>query len=125
MAISAYKTIEKFTCAFSTCVRRAAKIRVRNEYSRTSVLISIRFGSLKGKIMTSPREKTENSANPPQAGRREWLGLAVLAIACVLYAMDLTVLHLAVPSLSAELKPTSTELLWIVDIYGFLVAGSL
>jgi DHA2 family multidrug resistance protein-like MFS transporter len=39
--------------------------------------------------------------------------------------MDLTVLHLAVPSLSAELKPTSVELLWIVDIYGFLVAGSL
>jgi DHA2 family multidrug resistance protein-like MFS transporter len=39
--------------------------------------------------------------------------------------MDLTVLHLAVPSLSAELKPTSAQLLWIVDIYGFLVAGSL
>jgi MFS transporter, DHA2 family, multidrug resistance protein len=29
------------------------------------------------------------------------------------------------PSLSADLKPTSAELLWIVDIYGFLVAGSL
>lgn len=64
-------------------------------------------------------------ATPPKAGRREWIGLAVLALACVLYAMDLTVLHLAVPSLSAELKPTSAQLLWIVDIYGFLVAGSL
>jgi DHA2 family multidrug resistance protein-like MFS transporter len=60
-----------------------------------------------------------------RAGRREWIGLAVLALPCVLYSMDLTVLNLAVPSLSAELKPTSTELLWIVDIYGFLVAGSL
>jgi DHA2 family multidrug resistance protein-like MFS transporter len=49
----------------------------------------------------------------------------VLTLACVLYAMDLTVLHLAVPKLSADLKPTSAELLWIVDIYGFLVAGSL
>ena len=39
--------------------------------------------------------------------------------------MDLTVLNLAVPSLSADLKPSSTQLLWIVDIYGFLVAGSL
>lgn len=74
--------------------------------------------------MTSPRTKIENNT-PSRAGRREWIGLAVLAIACVLYAMDLTVLHLAVPSLSVELKPTSTELLWIVDIYGFLVAGSL
>ena len=62
---------------------------------------------------------------PPRAGRREWIGLAVLALACVLYAMDLTVLHLAVPSLSEDLKPTSAQLLWIVDIYGFLVAGSL
>ena len=39
--------------------------------------------------------------------------------------MDLTVLHLAVPSLSADLEPTSTQLLWIVDIYGFMVAGCL
>lgn len=62
---------------------------------------------------------------PPRAGRREWVGLAVLALACVLYAMDLTVLHLAVPSLSEALEPTSAQLLWIVDIYGFLVAGSL
>ncbi len=36
-----------------------------------------------------------------RAGRREWIGLAVLAIACLLYSMDLTVLHLAVPSISA------------------------
>jgi MFS transporter, DHA2 family, multidrug resistance protein len=59
------------------------------------------------------------------AGRREWIGLAVLTLACVLYAMDLTVLHLAVPSLSADLEPTSAQLLWIVDIYGFMVAGCL
>jgi DHA2 family multidrug resistance protein-like MFS transporter len=39
--------------------------------------------------------------------------------------MDLTVLNLAVPALNAALAPTSTQLLWIVDIYGFFVAGSL
>jgi DHA2 family multidrug resistance protein-like MFS transporter len=43
----------------------------------------------------------------------------------MLYSMDLTVLNLAVPYLSADLKPSSSQLLWIVDIYGFLVAGSL
>jgi MFS transporter, DHA2 family, multidrug resistance protein len=64
-------------------------------------------------------------AAPPLAGRREWIGLAVLALACVLYAMDLTVLHLAVPSLSADLHPSSAQLLWITDIYGFMVAGFL
>ena len=61
----------------------------------------------------------------PRAGRREWVGLAVLALACVVYAMDLTVLHLAVPSLSEDLQPTSVQLLWIIDIYGFMVAGML
>ncbi len=60
-----------------------------------------------------------------QAGRREWISLAVLTIPCLLYAMDLTVLNLAVPKLSQDLQPTSTELLWIVDIYGFMAAGSL
>ncbi len=61
----------------------------------------------------------------PKAGRREWIGLAVLALACVVYAMDLTVLHLAVPQLSEDLQPTSAQLLWIADIYGFMVAGLL
>jgi DHA2 family multidrug resistance protein-like MFS transporter len=39
--------------------------------------------------------------------------------------MDLTVLNLAVPELSADLQPSSAQLLWIVDIYGFMVAGLL
>jgi MFS transporter, DHA2 family, multidrug resistance protein len=56
---------------------------------------------------------------------REWIGLAVLALPCLLYSMDLTVLNLAVPALTQDLRPTSSELLWIVDIYGFFVAGAL
>jgi DHA2 family multidrug resistance protein-like MFS transporter len=64
-------------------------------------------------------------AVPPKATRREWIGLAVIALPCLLYSMDLTVLNLAVPQLSADLKPTSAQLLWIVDIYGFMVAGWL
>ena len=60
-----------------------------------------------------------------RAGRREWIGLAVLVLPCLLVAMDLTVLNLAVPHLSAALAPSSSQLLWIVDIYGFLIAGSL
>ena len=60
-----------------------------------------------------------------RAGRREWIGLAVIALPCLLYSMDLTVLHLAVPRLSVDLEPSSAQLLWIIDIYGFFVAGSL
>lgn len=60
-----------------------------------------------------------------QASSREWIGLAVLTLPCVVYAMDLTVLFLAVPQLSAALQPGAAQLLWISDIYGFMVAGFL
>ena len=68
---------------------------------------------------------TGSVETPVKAGRREWIGLAVITLPCLLYSMDLTVLHLAVPLLTATLEPTSTQLLWIIDIYGFFVAGSL
>ena len=60
-----------------------------------------------------------------KATRRDWIGLAVIALPCMLYSMDLTVLNLAVPALSADLAPSSSQLLWIIDIYGFMVAGLL
>jgi DHA2 family multidrug resistance protein-like MFS transporter len=76
-------------------------------------------------VASQGETRTTGSVPPRRAGRREWIGLAVIALPCLLYAMDLTVLNLAVPRLSADLKPSSSQLLWIVDIYGFLVAGSL
>jgi MFS transporter, DHA2 family, multidrug resistance protein len=66
-----------------------------------------------------------STTTTPLAGRREWIGLAVLALPCLLVTMDLDVLYLAVPSLSKDLLPSSSQLLWITDIYGFLIAGSL
>src|SRR5690606_27345523 len=50
---------------------------------------------------------------------------AVIALPCAVVAMDLTVLNLAMPAISTELKPSASQLLWIIDIYGFLVAGFL
>src|SRR3954470_1638075 len=61
----------------------------------------------------------------PRATRREWIGVGVLALPCLLYSMDLTVVNLAVPQISAQLGPSSAQLLWILDIYGFMIAGSL
>jgi MFS transporter, DHA2 family, multidrug resistance protein len=66
-----------------------------------------------------------DAPEPLRAERREWVGLAVIALPCLVYAMDLTVLNLALPALSEDLEPSSSQLLWIVDIYGFLVAGLL
>jgi MFS family permease len=58
-------------------------------------------------------------------GRREWIGLAVLTLPALLASMDLSVLFMAAPWLAADLAPTGPELLWIMDAYGFLMAGLL
>ena len=60
-----------------------------------------------------------------RAGAREWLGLALLALPTILLGLDLTLLHLALPALAADLQPTSTQALWIMDAYGFMIAGFL
>ncbi|MET8873650.1 MFS transporter [Nocardia sp. NPDC004604] len=62
---------------------------------------------------------------PPRATMRDWAGLAVLALALLLLAVDATVLDLAVPAISAELAPSTPQLLWIIDVYSFVLAGLL
>jgi DHA2 family multidrug resistance protein-like MFS transporter len=65
------------------------------------------------------------TAAPPRASRREWIGLVVLCLPTLLASVDLTVLYLALPHLSADLGATTTQQLWIVDIFGFLTSGLL
>jgi MFS transporter, DHA2 family, multidrug resistance protein len=60
-----------------------------------------------------------------RAGRRAWIGLAVLGLPTILLAIDLSVLYLALPRLSRDLGASRTEQLWITDIYGFVTAGFL
>ncbi|MEU7870396.1 MFS transporter [Dactylosporangium sp. NPDC049140] len=60
-----------------------------------------------------------------KAGAREWAALAALALAVTLLAVDATVLALALPALTAELAPSSTQVLWIGDAYSFALAGLL
>lgn len=68
---------------------------------------------------------TDTNDTAPLAGRREWIGLGILSIACLIYSMDLSVLFLAIPAIVADLNPDAAEILWINDIYGFMVAGFL
>ncbi|ASO18668.1 DHA2 family multidrug resistance protein-like MFS transporter [Actinoalloteichus hoggarensis] len=68
----------------------------------------------------------ETTAEPPaRAGGREWAGLILLALPMAALSTDLTVLFFALPTLSADLDPTPTQLLWITHVYGFLIAGFL
>lgn len=56
---------------------------------------------------------------------RDWVGLGLLAVPCALVSVNSNLLNLALPALAGELRPSATELLWISDIYVFLVAGLL
>ncbi|MEJ7838806.1 MAG: MFS transporter, partial [Thermomicrobiales bacterium] len=60
-----------------------------------------------------------------KATRKDWLGLAVLVIPILLVSMDVTVLFLALPKIAADLQPSSSQVLWILDMYGFVLAGLL
>jgi DHA2 family multidrug resistance protein-like MFS transporter len=60
-----------------------------------------------------------------KAGRKEWFGLAVLVLPVLLVSMDLSVLFFALPWLSADLRPSGAQMLWIMDVYGFFLAGLL
>ncbi|MFC7310453.1 MFS transporter [Streptomyces monticola] len=60
-----------------------------------------------------------------RAGRKEWIALAVLTLPLLLVSMDITVLYFGVPSIAADLGPSSTQQLWMIDIYTFVLAGML
>ncbi|MFB6891062.1 MFS transporter [Kitasatospora sp. NPDC056327] len=65
------------------------------------------------------------TATTGRAGRREWIGLAVLLLPTLVLTMDMGVLFFAVPYISTTLAPSGTEQLWIMDMYSFLLAGLL
>lgn len=71
-------------------------------------------------------EKSEAAeAEQRKAGVKEWIGLGVLGLPTLILSLDFSMLHLALPHLTADLQASSTQQLWILDIYGFMIAGFL
>ena len=62
---------------------------------------------------------------PALSRMHRWAALMVLLFAQFVLSIDLTVLNVALPSMTAELQPTSDEQLWIVDAYSLVLAGLL
>ncbi|EFE70562.1 transmembrane-transport protein, partial [Streptomyces viridosporus ATCC 14672] len=73
--------------------------------------------------MTSTLQPTGSTEVVKRPGR--WLALGVLVLAVLLVAVDATVLGLATPYISEDLAPSGTQLLWIGDVYSFVIAGLL
>ncbi|MGC0418553.1 MFS transporter [Embleya sp. AB8] len=65
------------------------------------------------------------TSSTAKAGRKEWIALTVLLLPLLLVSMDMGVLYFALPFISTELEPTAPQQLWMMDIYGFLLAGLL
>ncbi|MGW6706097.1 MFS transporter [Streptomyces sp. NPDC054956] len=66
---------------------------------------------------------TNPAARP--AGRREWIAFTVLVLPLLLVSMDVSVLYFAIPAITRELEPSSTQQLWIFDSYAFALSGLL
>ncbi|MFE7228997.1 MFS transporter, partial [Nocardioides sp. NPDC057577] len=66
----------------------------------------------------------ENTSGP-LAGRKEWTALGVLMLPLLLVSMDVSILYFAIPFISQDLEPSATQQLWILDMYGFVLAGLL
>jgi DHA2 family multidrug resistance protein-like MFS transporter len=66
---------------------------------------------------------TTTDTNPSRT--RALLALAVLALPTLLVAVDISVLAVALPTMGRELHAGPTELLWMTDIYNFMVAGAM
>ncbi|MFB7507574.1 MFS transporter, partial [Streptomyces broussonetiae] len=73
--------------------------------------------------MTSTLQPARVAETEQRPGR--WLALSVLVLAVLLVAVDATVLGLATPYISEDLNPSGTQLLWIGDVYSFVIAGLL
>ncbi|MEU6702636.1 MFS transporter [Streptomyces wuyuanensis] len=71
--------------------------------------------------------RTTAGARPRAAGggANRWVVLLVLCVSLLLVALDATVLHVAVPAVTEDLRPSGVELLWIVDAYPLVCASLL
>ena len=82
--------------------------------------------------MTTQTPSSETPSPPgsgprpvPVPAARKWVTFALCGLVALVPALDLTALNQAVPHLSADLRPSATQILWIADAYGFALAGLL
>ena len=74
--------------------------------------------------MTTLTARTNAPENQLSRGRR-WACVSVLCATILVVMMDMTILNIAIPHMATDLNPTSTQLLWIVDVYSLVLAGLL
>lgn len=76
-------------------------------------------------MSTDPVSLHPSPSSTGRASARTWTGLAVLLLPALLVAMDISILFIAGPAIAADLAPTASQWLWMMDIYSFVMAGLL
>lgn len=76
-------------------------------------------------LLYAPPTRPDGTLTAELPAWRRWGALAVLSLALITVVMDLTVLNVALPSISEELRPSATAQLWMVDAYSLILAGLL
>lgn len=71
------------------------------------------------------RLRPRRAEGPGAASASRWTVLVVLCVSLLLVAVDATVLHVAVPAVTEDLRPGAIQLLWIVDVYPLVCASLL
>ncbi|MFI6349264.1 MFS transporter [Streptomyces sp. NPDC050560] len=80
---------------------------------------------MSGTMTAATRAATAHGSRGRRPEERRWLVLLVLCSSLLLVALDATVLHVAVPAVTRDLRPSGTQLLWIVDVYPLVCASLL
>ena len=57
--------------------------------------------------------------------RRRWWALIAIAASVLVVGLDLTVLNLALPTLSAQLHASTSDLQWFSAAYSLVLAAAL
>jgi EmrB/QacA subfamily drug resistance transporter len=77
--------------------------------------------------VSSVREVLSQSSRllTAESGTRKWWTLAVVLITVFMLLLDVTIVAVALPTISAALKPTFPQLQWIVDAYALMLTSVL
>ncbi|MFH8482696.1 MFS transporter [Streptomyces sp. NPDC018055] len=73
--------------------------------------------------MTAPAAPRPDLA--PQAHPQRWLILGVICLAQLTVLLDNTVLNVAIPSLTTELKASTADVQWMINAYSLVQSGLL
>ncbi|MFE9297270.1 MFS transporter [Streptomyces niveus] len=80
---------------------------------------------MSGTTTAGTRLRAAVGGGAPGGGVNRWAVLVVLCVSLLLVALDATVLHVAVPAVTEDLRPSGVQLLWIVDAYPLVCAALL